>query len=62
MKLEEKIKEKLNAYGLCISDLSSEELEALKEEIKAEERGEYVIDGVLSNILPYGKSVNENND
>ncbi len=47
MKLEEKIQKKLDSYGFTLDDLTSEELEKLKEEIEAEDRGEFIIDGVL---------------
>lgn len=50
--VEEKIKEKLDEYGLMKSDLTPSELEELEEEVKAELEGYTVLDGVLFNI-PY---------
>ncbi len=47
--MEDKIKQMLDDYGLTESQLTSEELDKLKEEIKAEEEGYSVLDGVLSN-------------
>lgn len=46
--MEEKVIEKLNEVGLTPDDLTKEELEQLKEEIKLEADGIFVIDGVLS--------------
>ena len=51
--MEEKIKQKLDEYDLTIDDLTSEELERLKEEIRMEEKGYVILDGVLSSIPPY---------
>lgn len=54
--MDEKIKKELEAYGLSLDDLTSEELEELKREIKAREEGHIVLDGVLFSIAPlYGK-------
>lgn len=54
--MDEKIKKELDAYGLSIDDLTQEELEELKWEIKAKEEGHSFLDGVLSSIAPlYGK-------
>lgn len=47
--MEKKIIERLSVYGLKPSDLTEEELNSLKEEIKTEEEGGIVLDGVLSN-------------
>lgn len=47
--MEKKIIERLSVYGLKPSDLTEEELNTLKEEIKIEEEGGFVLDGVLSN-------------
>lgn len=47
--MEEKVIEKLNEVGLTPDDLTKEELEQLKEEVKLEEDGLLVLDGVLSN-------------
>lgn len=47
--MEKKIIERLSVYGLKPSDLTEEELNTLKEEIKIEEEGGIVLDGVLSN-------------
>lgn len=51
--MEEKIKQKLDEYDLTIDDLTSGELERLKEEIRLEEIGYVILDGVLSSIPPY---------
>lgn len=54
--MDEKIKKELEAYGLTLDDLTSEELEELKREIKAKEEGNTILDGVLFSIAPlYGK-------
>ena len=53
--MDKRIKEKLEDYGLSIEDLTQEELEELKVEIKKEDRGMIIIDGVLSGITIYGK-------
>lgn len=54
--MDEKIKKELDAYGLSIDDLTKEELEELKREIKAKEEGQSLLDGVLFSIAPlYGK-------
>nr|DAN48679.1 MAG TPA: hypothetical protein [Caudoviricetes sp.] len=54
--MDEKIKKELDAYGLSLDDLTKEELEELKSEIKAKEEGQIVLDGVLFSIAPlYGK-------
>ena len=46
--MAEKIKKELDAYGLSIEDLTEEELEELKWEIKAKEEGLSFLDGILS--------------
>lgn len=51
--MDEKIKEKLKEYSLSIEDLTLEELEELKEEIKEEERGMTILDSVLSRVPIY---------
>ena len=51
--MEDKIKRVLEEYGLTESQLTKEELEELKEEFKAKERGVEVLDGVLSNPSLY---------
>lgn len=51
--IEKKIKEKLDEYGFIESDLTPDELEELREEVEDELNGMTIIDGVLSNILPY---------
>lgn len=54
--MDEKIKKELDAFGLSIDDLTEEELEELKWEIKAKEEGRFFLDGVLFSIAPlYGK-------
>lgn len=47
--MEKKIIERLSIYCLKPSDLTEEELNELKEEIKFEEEGGIVLDGVLTN-------------
>lgn len=47
--MEAKIKARLAEYELTEQDLTTEEMEELKEEIAAEERGETVLDSVLDN-------------
>lgn len=47
--MEDKIKQLLADYGLTKSQLTSEELDKLKEEIKAKEKGLIVLDSVLEN-------------
>lgn len=47
--MEDKIKQALEEYGLTESQLTKEELEKLKEEIKAKEQGLVVLDSVLDN-------------
>lgn len=46
--IKKKIREELESYGLTEKDLSSEELKALEDEIKAKEDGYMILDGVLS--------------
>lgn len=48
--METKIKQLLAEEDLEISDLTNEELEELKEEIAIEEKGEFVLDGVLHRV------------
>lgn len=47
--VEDKIKQILDEYDLEKSQLTQEELDELKEGIKAGEKGLAVLDGVLSN-------------
>lgn len=47
--MEDKVKQRLEECGLTESQLTKEEFDELKEEIKAEEKGYSVLDGVLSN-------------
>ncbi len=47
--MEEKIKKLLEEHGLTESQLTKEELEELKGEIKAREQGLMVLDSVLDN-------------
>lgn len=51
--MDEKIKKELDAYGLSIDDLTEEEMEELKLEIKAKEEGQSFLDGVLFSIDRY---------
>lgn len=47
--MEDKVKQMLEDYGLTESQLTKEELDKLKEEIKAKEEGRMVLDSVLDN-------------
>jgi hypothetical protein len=47
--MEEKVRQVLAEHGLTESQLTKEELEELKEEIKEMEQGRFVLDGVLHN-------------
>lgn len=47
--MEEKIEELLAEYGLTIDQLTEQEIEQLKEEVKAKEAGATIIDGFFSN-------------
>lgn len=47
--MEDKIKQMLDDYGLTESQLTCEELDKLKEEIKAKEQGMCIFDSVLDN-------------
>lgn len=47
--MEEKIKAMLDEYGLTADQLTENEIERLKEEIKAKEAGNTVLDSVLDN-------------
>lgn len=47
--MEEKIKAMLDEYGLTADQLTENELEHLKEEIKAKEAGNTVLESVLDN-------------
>ena len=57
--MEEKVIEKLNEVGLTPDDLTKEELERLKEEVKLEEDGIIVIDGVLSDSKIFYRRLNK---
>lgn len=48
--METKIKQKLEKAGLELSDLTQEELQELKDEIAIEDKGEFVLDGVLHRV------------
>ena len=48
--IETLIKKKCKEYGIPPEILTPEELEELKEEIKAEQNGEWILDGVLFGI------------
>ena len=57
--MEDKIKQMLDDYGLTESQLTCEELDKLKEEIKAKEQGMCIFDSVLDNpSLYYRKKIN----
>ena len=47
--MEELIKQKCAEYDITPDVLTPEELEQLKREIEAEQRGEYILDSVLYN-------------
>lgn len=47
--MEDKVKQMLEDYGLTESQLTKEELDKLKEEIKTKEEGRMVLDSVLDN-------------
>jgi hypothetical protein len=47
--MEEKIKERCEEVGISPDVLTKKEREELIKEIEAEERGEMILDGVLSN-------------
>lgn len=51
--MKQKLEEKLSLYGLKVSDLTKDELRQLEEEIRHEEKGNVILDGVLSQIPPY---------
>ena len=59
--MEGKIKEKLEAYGLLVEDLTAEELELLKKEIESESQGKVILDGVLSSISFYERATKRHN-
>lgn len=48
MDIEKKIDEKLDEYGFTREDLSEEEMEKLKEQIRLEAQGHMFLDGVLA--------------
>ena len=45
--MEELISQKCAEYGITPDVLTPEELEQLKREIEAEQRGEYILDSIL---------------
>lgn len=49
--MEDRIKKELDEYGggLTIDDLTQEEIEELKEEIKRRDNGDMILDGFFSN-------------
>lgn len=47
--MENKIKAKLEEYGLTMDVLTQDELEQLRDEIISEEKGETLLDSVLDN-------------
>ncbi len=51
--MENKIKKELENYGLTINNLTPQEIQELKEEIKKKDEGKLILDGVLSRISPY---------
>lgn len=48
--MEKKILDRISEEGLSPTDLTKEELDLLRDELKAEERGDVILDGVLSPI------------
>lgn len=59
--MEEKIKKELAKHGLTENMLTREELEELKEEIIARDKGLMILDGVLSNPdLLYRRKIEHN--
>ena len=46
--MEKKIDAKLKDYGFTRKDLTKEELDCLKNEIQEEEKGNWILDGVLA--------------
>lgn len=57
--MEDKIKQMLDNYGLTESQLTCEELDKLKEEIKAKEQGMCILDSVLDNPSLYYREKNK---
>lgn len=55
--MEELIKQKCAEYDITPDVLTPEELETLKKEIEAEQRGEFILDGILNDpdIFTRGK-------
>lgn len=55
--MEELIKQKCAEYDITPDVLTPEELEQLKREIEAEQRGEFILDGILNDpdIFTRGK-------
>lgn len=45
--MEEKVLNKVKEAGLDINDLTQEEIEDVRKDIEAEEKGLYVLDGAL---------------
>lgn len=57
--MERKVREELNVYGLTTEDITTEELEQLREEIEAKSKGMHILDGVLAFIPPYRNKKDE---
>lgn len=51
--MEDKVKKALEEYGLTEDQLTKEELEELKEEIRIKESGRMILDSVLDNPALY---------
>lgn len=51
--IEREVKEELDIHGLTIEDITTEELEKLREEIEVKSKGMHILDGVLAFIPPY---------
>ncbi|MBQ8779259.1 MAG: hypothetical protein IJZ49_06035 [Alistipes sp.] len=48
--MEAKINKKLEKAGLVLEDFTTAELQELRKEIAIEEKGEFVLDGVLHHV------------
>lgn len=57
--MEELIKQKCESVGLSPDILTPEEIEKLKEEIKAEQRGKMILGGVLDNQELYFRKAHQ---
>lgn len=53
--IEELIKERCAEYDITPDILTPEELETLKKEIEAEQRGEYILDSILDDPAVFSR-------